>query len=197
MPRDDRWAAFQEIGLSENRLMRLTSARGKGLEAQIIRAVRMLAQKGQVPVNLRTLFALIGNDPDKAEDARIRIAKDYYAAEARSEEGLRVTTDTTKPTTPKFIQIHFLAAWPGALLNRDDAGLAKRLPFGNATRTRISSQCLKRHWRVADDRHALHTLAKQSGVEGLRSKIAIEREVTGRCAPASTKRRSMRSNSRS
>ncbi|WP_433911126.1 type I-E CRISPR-associated protein Cas7/Cse4/CasC [Sphingomonas yabuuchiae] len=90
-----------------------------------------------------------------------------------------MTTDTTKPATPKFIQIHFLAAWPGALLNRDDAGLAKRLPFGNATRTRISSQCLKRHWRVADDRHALHTLAKQSGVEGLRSKIAIEREVTG------------------
>ena len=73
--------------MSENRLMRLTSARGKGLEAQIIRAVRMLAQKGQVPVNLRTLFALIGHDPDKAEDARIRIAKDYYAAEARFEEG--------------------------------------------------------------------------------------------------------------
>ncbi|WP_347093943.1 type I-E CRISPR-associated protein Cas7/Cse4/CasC [Sphingomonas parapaucimobilis] len=94
-----------------------------------------------------------------------------------------MTTDTTQPTTPKFIQIHFLAAWPGALLNRDDAGLAKRLPFGNATRTRISSQCLKRHWRVADDRHALHSLAKQSGVEGLRSKIAIEREVTGPLRP--------------
>lgn len=85
----------------------------------------------------------------------------------------------TTDTTPKFIQIHFLAAWPGALLNRDDAGLAKRLPFGSAIRTRISSQCLKRHWRIADDRHALHTLAKQAGVEGVRSKIAIEREVTG------------------
>lgn len=81
--------------------------------------------------------------------------------------------------TPKFIQIHFLAAWPGALLNRDDAGLAKRLPFGTATRTRISSQCLKRHWRKADDPRALHTLAKENGVEGVRSKIAIEREVTG------------------
>ena len=90
-----------------------------------------------------------------------------------------MTTDTTSGGVPKFIQIHFLAAWPGALLNRDDAGLAKRLPFGNATRTRVSSQCLKRHWRVADDRHALHELAKQSGVEGVRSKIAIEREVTG------------------
>ncbi|MWC44769.1 type I-E CRISPR-associated protein Cas7/Cse4/CasC [Sphingomonas carotinifaciens] len=80
---------------------------------------------------------------------------------------------------PKFIQIHFLAAWPGALLNRDDAGLAKRLPFGTATRTRISSQCLKRHWRMADDRHALHELARRHGVEGVRTKRAIEREVTG------------------
>lgn len=82
--------------------------------------------------------------------------------------------------TPKFIQIHFLAAWPGALLNRDDAGLAKRLPFGGATRTRISSQCLKRHWRCADDQYndrALRVLAQEHGVEGVRSKIAIEREV--------------------
>jgi CRISPR system Cascade subunit CasC len=81
--------------------------------------------------------------------------------------------------TPKFLQIHFLAAWPGALLNRDDAGLAKRLPFGSVTRTRISSQCLKRHWRKADDPRALHQLAKEAGVEGVRSKIAIEREVAG------------------
>lgn len=79
--------------------------------------------------------------------------------------------------TPKFIQIHFLAAWPGALLNRDDAGLAKRLPFGGATRTRISSQCLKRHWRKAEDPRALHELAKERGVEGYRSKETIEREV--------------------
>ena len=79
--------------------------------------------------------------------------------------------------TPKFIQIHFLAAWPGALLNRDDAGLAKRLPFGTATRTRISSQCLKRHWRMADDPRALHALAVEHGIESERSKVAIERLV--------------------
>lgn len=91
-----------------------------------------------------------------------------------------MTTDSGQGVTPKFIQIHFLAAWPGSLLNRDDAGIAKRLPFGDAIRTRISSQCLKRHWRVADDAHALRTLARQAGVEGVRSKIAIEREVTGR-----------------
>jgi CRISPR system Cascade subunit CasC len=54
-------------------------------------------------------------------------------------------------TTPRFVQIHSLIAYPAALLNRDDSGLAKRLPFGGATRTRISSQCLKRHWRVTED----------------------------------------------
>ncbi len=59
---------------------------------------------------------------------------------------------------PRYIQIHTLHAYPGTLLNRDDAGLAKRLPLGNAVRTRISSQCLKRHWRVTDGPFALATL---------------------------------------
>lgn len=61
-------------------------------------------------------------------------------------------------TLPRFIQIHTLHSYPGALLNRDDAGLAKRLPYGDAIRTRLSSQCLKRHWRVADDAFALANL---------------------------------------
>ena len=61
-------------------------------------------------------------------------------------------------TLPRFIQIHTLHNYPASLLNRDDAGLAKRLPYGNAIRTRISSQCLKRHWRVADDAFSLSTL---------------------------------------
>lgn len=46
-----------------------------------------------------------------------------------------------------FLQIHTLVSYPASLLNRDDAGLAKRIPFGNSTRLRVSSQCLKRHWR--------------------------------------------------
>ena len=50
-------------------------------------------------------------------------------------------------TTPRFLQIHTLHSYPAALLNRDDSGLAKRMRFGDAVRTRISSQCLKRHWR--------------------------------------------------
>jgi CRISPR system Cascade subunit CasC len=46
-----------------------------------------------------------------------------------------------------FLQIHSLTSYHASLLNRDDAGLAKRIPFGGAPRLRISSQCLKRHWR--------------------------------------------------
>lgn len=61
-------------------------------------------------------------------------------------------------TLPRFIQIHTLHNYPAALLNRDDAGLAKRLPYGDKVRTRISSQCLKRHWRVADDAFSLKRL---------------------------------------
>ena len=59
---------------------------------------------------------------------------------------------------PRFIQIHFLTSYPAALLNRDDVGFAKRLPFGGTSRTRISSQCLKRHWRHSDGEHSLSNL---------------------------------------
>jgi len=59
---------------------------------------------------------------------------------------------------PRFIQIHSLHGYSAALLNRDDSGLAKRLPYGGAMRTRISSQCLKRHWRVAEGAFALHDI---------------------------------------
>ncbi len=73
---------------------------------------------------------------------------------------------------PRFIQIHTLHNYPGALLNRDDAGLAKRLPYGDAVRTRISSQCLKRHWRMADDHFALANLGVPMAV---RSRQFVER----------------------
>lgn len=59
---------------------------------------------------------------------------------------------------PRFVQIHFLTSYPASLLNRDDVGFAKRIPFGGATRTRISSQCLKRHWRTFDGTNALGNL---------------------------------------
>jgi len=54
-----------------------------------------------------------------------------------------------------FLQIHTLTSYPASLLNRDDVGFAKRIPFGGATRLRISSQCLKRHWRRSEGVDAL------------------------------------------
>ena len=78
---------------------------------------------------------------------------------------------------PKFLQIHFLAPYTAALLNRDDAGLAKRLPYGGALRTRVSSQCLKRHWRLADDPHALATI--DGADAAYRSREIVEHKVFG------------------
>lgn len=84
---------------------------------------------------------------------------------------------------PRFLQIHTLSSYAATLLNRDDSGLAKRLPYGDALRTRISSQCLKRHWRIADDPHALSAI---SGAEAayrsreLVSKMVVDR-LRGRC----------------
>ena len=78
-------------------------------------------------------------------------------------------------TTPRFLQIHSLHSYPAALLNRDDSGLAKRMPFGGATRTRISSQCLKRHWRTAEDEFAIHDIAGSTAA--IRSRNIVERKV--------------------
>lgn len=75
---------LQQVGYSENRLSRLLSAQGPALPPQVIRAVRVVVQQGKGPINLRTLFDLIGNDRDRSEAARLRIARDYYAADARS-----------------------------------------------------------------------------------------------------------------
>ena len=78
-------------------------------------------------------------------------------------------------TTPRFLQIHTLHSYPAALLNRDDSGLAKRMPFGDAVRTRISSQCLKRHWRVAQDEFSLKNIA--GSTSAIRSRNTVERRV--------------------
>ena len=76
---------------------------------------------------------------------------------------------------PRFLQIHTLHSYPAALLNRDDSGLAKRMPFGGAVRTRISSQCLKRHWRVAKDEYALQNIPNAK--EAVRSRDIVSRRV--------------------
>ncbi len=72
-----------------------------------------------------------------------------------------------------FLQIHYLTSYHASLLNRDDAGLAKRIPFGGVQRLRVSSQCQKRHWR----QWLLERLDLPSGV---RSRQFFSRQVRQR-----------------
>lgn len=83
-------------------------------------------------------------------------------------------------TLPRFIQIHTLHNYPAALLNRDDSGMAKRLPYGDAIRTRISSQCLKRHWRVAEDAFSLSKLGVPMAVRSRSTLDLIRSELIQR-----------------
>ncbi|MBX3569852.1 MAG: type I-E CRISPR-associated protein Cas7/Cse4/CasC [Rhizobiaceae bacterium] len=66
--------------------------------------------------------------------------------------------------TARFVQIHAFLSYSAALLNRDDSGLAKRMPYGPAIRTRVSSQCLKRHWRMAEGPWALSSIGPEMAV---------------------------------
>ncbi len=84
----------------------------------------------------------------------------------------------------RFIQIHSLVSYPAALLNRDDSGFAKRLPYGGKSRTRISSQCLKRHWRTVEDEWALREIGPAMAVRSRkipeeRILAALEAEAIG------------------
>lgn len=72
-----------------------------------------------------------------------------------------------------FLQVHTLTSYHASLLNRDDAGLAKRIPFGGAERLRISSQCLKRHWR-------LWLMERAALPSGIRSRHFFSRELKPR-----------------
>ena len=79
---------------------------------------------------------------------------------------------TTSPEA-RFLQIHTRTSFAGVLLNRDDTGAAKRMPYGGAVRTRISSQCLKRHWRTAAGEWGLEEDARKS----LRTRHIFEKEL--------------------
>jgi len=73
-----------------------------------------------------------------------------------------------------------------ALDKRDpaiDVGFAKCLPFGGATRTRISLQCLKRHWRTFQGEHALSSL--HEGKDPVKSEFrrVVESQQVGLSVP--------------
>jgi len=72
-------------------------------------------------------------------------------------------------TQSLFLQIHTLTSYSGVLLNRDDVGFAKRLPFGGAVRTRVSSQCLKRHWRRFEGDGSLGSIGPAMSIRSRRT----------------------------
>lgn len=74
----------------------------------------------------------------------------------------------------RFVQLHTLTAWPAVLLNRDDVGFAKRMPFGGAMRTRVSSQCLKRHWRTYEGQGSFDELGLPATI---RSRVSLRERV--------------------
>jgi CRISPR system Cascade subunit CasC len=50
----------------------------------------------------------------------------------------------------RFLQLHLLTAYPPSNLNRDDLNRPKTAQVGGVQRLRISSQCLKRNWRMSE-----------------------------------------------
>lgn len=73
-----------------------------------------------------------------------------------------------------FVQLHALTSYSSVLLNRDQSGFPKKMPFGNAVRTRVSSQCLKHHWRNHDGKNSL----KEMDIpKSLRSRETFYRRV--------------------
>ena len=77
----------------------------------------------------------------------------------------------------RFLQLHTLTGYSATLLNRDDVGRAKRLPFGGRDRIRVSSQCLKRHWREATGEWSLRNLGSGTSI---RSRRVFSDVIAGR-----------------
>lgn len=77
----------------------------------------------------------------------------------------------------RFVQLHVLTSYPPSNLNRDDNGRPKTAVVGDSTRLRISSQSLKRAWRMSDVfdttlKGHIGTRTKEMGVEVFKSLIA-------------------------
>lgn len=67
-----------EAGYSEKRLERLLAAEGETLHTLLLRAVRFLAAKGEAVNWMDFARLLLATDPDKREEARLHIARDFY-----------------------------------------------------------------------------------------------------------------------
>jgi CRISPR system Cascade subunit CasB len=88
-------SAIAEAGLSEQRFTRLLCASGPAFREQIPRLARFLAAKGQ-RLNWEPIARLVlceGRDEQAAEEIRLRLAAQYYAARAKSERDAEMKGD--------------------------------------------------------------------------------------------------------
>lgn len=84
-----------DIRFSEARLQKLLSARGAAMADSMARLARFLAANGGAPLDLGPLADLIlyaDRDGERAENARLRIAGDYYGAAAQTSSSLEATS---------------------------------------------------------------------------------------------------------
>ncbi|MEU6313789.1 type I-E CRISPR-associated protein Cas7/Cse4/CasC [Streptomyces sp. NPDC047014] len=77
---------------------------------------------------------------------------------------------------PRFIDIHVLQSVPFANLNRDDTNSVKTVLFGNALRTRVSSQSWKRAARDRFQQLSGHSACRTRRVGEAVTKILVERK---------------------
>ena len=96
-----------------------------------------------------------------------------------------MTTSKQKSASHRFVQIHALVSYPPSNPNRDELGRPKTAVFGGTTRQRISSQSLKRAWRLGEPMRALEatmsTRTRRLGqviVEKLRALHVPEKKAT-------------------
>jgi CRISPR system Cascade subunit CasC len=78
-------------------------------------------------------------------------------------------------------RINWLVSCSAVVARSTMPGLAKRLPFGGSSRIRVSSQCLKRHWRTVEDEWAL---AKIGAPMAVRLREVVEQRIMPRIVGA-------------
>lgn len=81
-----------------------------------------------------------------------------------------------------LIEFHLLKNYPPVNLNRDETGAPKSCFFGGKLRGRISSQCLKRSWRLSDafkalDSSGLRTRRMPEKVADALRKMGVDEET--------------------
>ena len=95
-PNRNMGRTLQRAGYSEARLMQLA---GQPSRDRIIRAVRLLAKKGDGPYDLRTVHQLADPDPGTRTAATRTLVRDYFAGSGRVAATATTTATATATAT--------------------------------------------------------------------------------------------------